>query len=124
MQLFSTVDQGNKEWAYWVKMGDTVYYCQSSFEEKDIPKQAGFSWHRNGKKVWWTNDKNKAAKLADYAVSLELREDLMQLKHQQNVSFESSKAATADIEIPHNEGMDYFPFQRAGILYCLQKFRC
>lgn len=120
MNLLTTTDHGNGEWARWVHKGDTVYYLQSTYDERMIPKTAGFGWCPT-KKVWYTTDKSKAAKLADHAVSTELREELTGIKVHQTVSLAASLAASSTMEFPHPDGYDYYPFQRAGIEYSLQR---
>lgn len=37
-------------------------------------------------------------------------------------ALESSRAADAEIDVPSPEGLDYLPFQRAGIAYALRVF--
>jgi len=34
----------------------------------------------------------------------------------------ASRATDADVEIPAPAGLEYLPFQKAGIVYCLRKF--
>ncbi len=120
MKLLTTIDNGNGDWARWVHEGDTVYYLQSTYDERMIPKTAGFGWCPT-KKVWYTIDRDKAAKLAEYAVSTELREELAGIKVHQTVSLAASRAASSTMEFPHPEGWDYYPFQKAGIEYSLQR---
>ena len=128
MKLLTTIDNGQGEWGHWVNAGDTVYYCHIDYSEfgmKEIPKAAGFTFHGKkqpdgswtGKKIWWTKDKDKAAKLAEYAITPELQKDLMDLKVQQTVSLAQSRQSVGFKDFPHPEGLDYFPFQKAGIEY-------
>lgn len=123
MVLHHTVDNGCGEWARWIKSGDNVYWCDSTYEEKDIPKSAGFSWHRDGKKVWFTNDKDRAAKLADYAVdgNAEWAKELSAIKIGAAASLVGSRQSVSYTEFPHPEEVDYFPFQKAGIEYMVQR---
>src|SRR4030043_171953 len=120
MKLLTTIDQGTGDWARWVNQGDTVYYLQSTYDERMIPKTTGFGWCPT-KKVWYTTDRNKAAKLAEYAVSTELRDELTGIKVYQTVSLAASRAASSTMEFPHPEGWNYYPFQKAGIEYSLQR---
>lgn len=120
MKLLTTIDQGNEEWARWVHAGDTVYYLQSTYDERMIPKVAGFGW-QPVKKVWYTTDRDRAAKLAEYAVSTEIRDELSGIKVHQTVSLAASRAANSKMDFPHPEGYDYYPFQKAGVEYSLQR---
>jgi hypothetical protein len=58
-----------------------VYALESSFEERSVPKQAGFRWHGGGSwcengrcgackaglgKVWWIDDPTAAARANEY----------------------------------------------------------
>lgn len=98
---------------------EKIYRCLCTYEERLIPKQAGFRWDPE-KKQWWTNIIENAAKLSEYAdeeLMVELAAALKQ--HQQNL--QDSKATRADIEIPRPEGLEYMPFQKAGIAYAKDK---
>lgn len=131
MKLLMTVDEGKNEWAPWVKCGDTVWYCLlKDFSEKEIPKGAGFSFHGRkgddgqwtGKKVWWTKDKDKAAKLARYADQLsDWGKELNGLQVHLTASLAGSRKASTDVEFPHPEDLAYMPFQKAGIEYMLDR---
>lgn len=113
-----------------------VFWVESTFSEKDDVKAAGFRWHRTpgnclgacaackadiGKK-WWTNVNANALKLmmvADQPALEALRET------QQTIA-ESRANDVADIidfkrGVPSPEGLDYLPYQRAGISYGLER---
>lgn len=108
-------------WARWLKAGrDSVYVCKCSFEEKDVPKGAGFRWNPD-KRTWWTDDIHKACKLAEWGDST-CREELDQLRTENARALEMSRAAETDFNPPCPENMDYFPYQKAGIHYALRAF--
>lgn len=44
-----------------------------------------------------------------------------ELQQQRQQSIEDSKASSADIELPRPDGLDYMPFQKAGIRYALAR---
>lgn len=119
MVLHHTIDNGTGEWARWIRKGESIYWCDSSFVEKGIPKEAGFTWHRDGKKVWFTGDKDRAAKLVDYAVdgNAEWAKELSAIKIGAAASLVGSRQSVSYSDFPHPEGMDYFPFQKAGVEY-------
>jgi len=90
---------------------DGVYRWRGNFEERLLPKAAGFRWDPN-QKIWWTDDSRKAAALAQYAdesaqAALAVREETLA----------ASKATDSAIEIPAPAGCEYLPYQRAGIAY-------
>ena len=85
-------------------------------------KEAGFRWDPS-KRRWWTDSKDKAARLAAFAVSPQLKTELETHADAQageaNAAREASRATDADIAIPAPDGLEYMPFQRAGIAYAL-----
>lgn len=104
-----------------------IYYCVASFDERAIPKQAGFWWHGGGcrdtckacaagldLRFWWTPDAAKAALLAKHADST-CRQELEGLGAERKQRREESLALDASVEIPAPAGLAYMPFQRAGI---------
>lgn len=91
------------------------YVLTSSYDERDIPKRAGFRWDPE-RKTWWTADPVVASKLAQHA-SPEVRATLVAAQAAHAAAVELSRATTATINIPAPDGLDYLPFQRAGIAY-------
>ena len=98
------------------------YICQSRFEEKEIPKEAGFSWDKT-LKCWWTSDPDKALILIQFADE-NCKKQLEIWNEQKKISIEASRAMDADMDIPKPDGLDYFPFQKAGINYAMQHPNC
>jgi SWI/SNF-related matrix-associated actin-dependent regulator 1 of chromatin subfamily A len=116
-----------------------AWYVVSDYEDKDTVKAAGFWWHPNncngrdyrGKpckackanvpgKSWWTPDKFKAARLAEHAADDSVKESLAD--HVKSV--EDSRAVDASIDIPAPDGLEYLPYQKAGIAYAVAKGSC
>ena len=87
----------------------------STFAEKDIAKGAGFRWDPTGKR-WWTTDVQRAQQLADYCDDLAAAH-IRDAKAHAAASIEASRAVDVDLDIPSPEGLEYLPFQRAGIAY-------
>ena len=104
-------------WAKWVKPGSHVYVCESSYTEKDLPKDAKFWWHRE-KKAWWTDDMLKASRLAEFA-DISCEEELKKLKKSSIVNSELSTAASIDADYARPDGLDYRPFQKVGIKFAV-----
>ena len=127
MNLHRTTSGPNAEWAPWIKDGEEVFYCTSSYGDpaNEQPRSAGFSFHGRkvsgewkGKKLWYTADRDKAAKLADFApLGLDWVEDLKARKERLFKSLVGSRQSVGYADFPHPEGYDYFPFQKAGIEY-------
>lgn len=98
---------------------DNEFRALCSFIEKDIPKAAGFRWNP-ARKVWYTGDAERARRLQDYADSA-ARHALAGTEAARSEAIAASKAADADIDIPAPPGLNYLPYQRAGIAYALKR---
>lgn len=97
----------------------TEYVWRSSIAFKDLPKKAGFRWNPDSK-VWVTSDWDKAAKLEQYMDSAaQAQVSKAQVKHKASV--ELSRSASASVSIPAPAGLDYLPYQKAGIQYALDR---
>ena len=117
-----------------LKKQGKVYIADCSFTEKDIAKAAGFWWHPTSctfsnclackediVNKWWTSDIKKAAKLIKYAND-DLVSELDDINKEKEKLLERSRATCSDIEIPKPNGLEYMPFQKAGINYALRMF--
>lgn len=101
-----------------------IFYAESNYNERDIVKAAGFWWHGGAcrpncmackaglGRVWWTPYQENAIRLRQYADPV--AEGIF--KAMDN-AVEMSKATDAAVSIPAPAGLDYMPFQRAGIAY-------
>ena len=96
---------------------DRRYIAISTYEERAVPKAAGFHWDRSAK-VWYTDDAGIASRLAQYA-GPELIEELAGAARARVAKLNASRAADVDVDIPVPNGLAYLPFQRAGIAFCL-----
>lgn len=99
-----------------------LFYTESSYHERHIPKQAGFIWNKLKRNHWATQDANKARQLASWADPACQTVLLEQLKKQAEL-MELSSATDADANLPSPEGLEYYGFQKAGILFALKKRR-
>lgn len=119
--------------------------AQSAFSDKETLKAAQFSFDFNGTKVWhsqnypdrkqrtWLEQVKIVCKLYQYLDSdartriasdpdanLVAIETLgAELKKQE--SLQASRATNADIEIPKPDGLEYLPYQKAGIAYAIAR---
>ena len=91
------------------------------YETRHIPKDAGFKWNAKQRR-WETTDVAIAAKLTDYVKPGGMVEaKLSAYLAEKEQKIEASRATSADIELPAPEGMEYLPFQKAGIAYALDR---
>ena len=85
----------------------------SRYEEKDILKMAHF--HYNPEiKHWETNSIQNVKNLEEF-LTPEAKKIYESLWDEYNHRLEISQATDSTMEIPHPNGMHYYPFQKAGI---------
>lgn len=96
-----------------------TFYFECDYVNKDVPKSAGFEWSGN-RKVWYTKDADIASELLQYADS-EVIKHIGLEKKVKLTSLEESYATESDIHINKPNGLEYMPFQKAGINYGLQR---
>lgn len=94
-----------------------VFVC--AYQERTIPKAARFLWDKEDK-VWFTRDPDRAARLADYADST-CSHKLKKIREDYSKTLDASRAMDADVDIPCPDGINFFPFQKAGISFMLQR---
>ena len=93
--------------------------AQSEFYEKDALKAAGFRWSPSDRH-WWTPSVENAAKLLGVAeMSPKLLAEAEGAGQAHIDTVEASRAVDADMDIPRPDGLEYMPFQRAGIAFAL-----
>jgi len=85
------------------------------YYSKDIPKGAGFRWDPR-EKVWWSDRKDSAVKLVSYA-DTSCKKMLTDYLRSIETTLVASKAVDADIDVQSPDGLDYLPFQLAGIAF-------
>lgn len=90
-----------------------VFRC--AFDERNIPDEAGFVFD-SSTKCWATDRPEIAFKLRSYADDKALGK-LAAFK----AAIKASAAVSADIDIPAPRGLEYLPFQKAGIQFALSR---
>lgn len=95
------------------------FIFRGSFDEREIPKSARFRWD-SVSKLWWTDDKSKAATLIKYA-SATTRAILVEEHNKMVEVLKASRATDADVDLPRPEGLEYLPYQKAGIVYASER---
>jgi len=92
-----------------------VYILNCTYDDRAVPKAAGFRWDPD-KKVWWTMFDTCAARLKEYA------DDSAKAKlGRASENIEASFATDAKIEIPVPDELEYYPFQKAGIKFMSER---
>ncbi len=107
-----------------IKQGSN-WIAVSSFDERQIPKDARFRWDP-AQKRWWTDKIEHAATLTQYAADGVRAELLAHFNAQaaekaENVAASRAAEATVDFTVPAPDGLSYLPYQRAGIAFMLGK---
>jgi SWI/SNF-related matrix-associated actin-dependent regulator 1 of chromatin subfamily A len=93
------------------------YVFQCTYQEKDIPKNIGFKWDKT-LRHWYTFDVHIANKLVSYSDEITLNNINFDLRLKED-SLNNSQLSNSDIDVPHNDGLNYLPYQKAGIKYAL-----
>ena len=97
-----------------------IYYAESTYAEKHIPKEAGFYWNTIKEKHWATRDVDVAVKLVQYAEE-PLKLVIAKFFNNKVKSRLESQATDASINIPAPPGCEYLPFQKAGVAYAMAR---
>ncbi len=103
-----------------IKVADR-YIVESTYEEKDAIKRAGFRWDPDDRR-WWASSEQVAANLVGKAdMDADIDEALRPLAEAKQNALTGSRAKDAALDIPRPEGLDYMPFQKAGIEYAMNR---
>lgn len=94
------------------------FFAICSFDQREIVKAAGFRWDP-GVRRWWTADVSIAAKFktAEAAQATLAGFEAKKTERAEAVIQSRAAAPLVDIEIPSPEGLEYLPYQRAGVSY-------
>ena len=95
------------------------YVADSLFEERHLLKAARWRWDPDDRR-WWTDDPQRAARLAGYADD-GVRSELATLDQARRDVLAASAATDADVVIPVPEGLELLPFQKAGVAYAAKR---
>ncbi len=98
------------------------WVAESTYEERAIPKRAGWRWDPKDK-CWWTDDIEKAARLAEYADE-GCADELRPILDEQQAALAASRAVDSDIDVPAPDGLAYLPYQRGGIAFAAAREAC
>ena len=99
------------------------FVFKGSFEQRHIPKAAGFRWDPSAKK-WWTTDYLTASKIDPVLIDRLAAIQLELESHKVKKSLEASTASDAEINVLSPNGLHYLPYQKAGIAYAMARQNC
>jgi hypothetical protein len=91
------------------------YYVVSQYSEKHIPKSADFWWD-GAQKYWYTYDADRAYKLVNYA-----SDDVKKRLEEFYKTIEMSQAVESAVDFIRPKGLEYYPYQKAGIAFGIAK---
>lgn len=98
------------------------FECICHFDNRHIPKDVGFRWDPSAK-VWYTEDPRVASDLMEHCDDL-AEAEIRNAFQEEADSVEASHKMDIDIDIPAPEGLQYLPFQKAGIAYAMERPGC
>ena len=102
-----------------IKYDKNVFFVAgNTYENKDAIKSCGFKWNPQDKK-WVTTDLKVLSKFVQSGLQVVVTTEAknqIQLKEEKNKEIvEKSSAVDSQINIPAPAGLQYMPFQKAGI---------
>lgn len=116
-----------------LKYIDGVFVFECGYMERHLPKDAGFQWHTDScsqkwcpaclvglGKGWFTASDVIAEKLIGLADESAIAA-LSESKKSREATLRQSHAQESDIEIPAPAGLDYLPYQRAGVAFAASR---
>jgi hypothetical protein len=98
----------------------TRYEAITSYLERNIPKESRWRWDPQLRR-WYALSDDIARRLARYAQGAAAVR-LAGLSPEEKSALAASAARDSDIEIPSPSGLEYLPYQRAGIAAILSIF--
>jgi len=103
-----------------VERSGARWIARCSYEDRAVPKSAGFRWDPANKQ-WYTTSADTAAKLADPEAAAKLKAEAEALAAAKQQAITLSRASDSEVELPCPEGLAYLPYQRAGIAAALDR---
>jgi SWI/SNF-related matrix-associated actin-dependent regulator 1 of chromatin subfamily A len=93
----------------------TIFIWKGEYEERHVPKGAGFLWDPYDK-VWWTRKPDVAAKLRKY-----MDEAAIKALEESPSTSQNQGSSLPEVSIVYPEGLSPFPYQVEGARFLLQK---
>lgn len=96
-----------------------IFTLNCTFDERFAAKNAGFKWQPDVRK--WQTPSTRTAAAFLHCATPDARLAISQEQGRAAEAMRQSMATEAELDIPHPEDADYFPFQKAGIKFCLRR---
>ena len=96
------------------------YVLDCTYAERHAAKDAGMRWNA-ATKEWYTTDIVVARKLKEYAIDKDVTDSLENEEKKTIEAVAASKAVDADVNLICKDGLEYMPFQQAGIAFALER---
>lgn len=94
---------------------DGWYVLDCDYDQKETAKGLGFRWYKRARR-WATRNPWTAYVSIKFATDA-CRRQLQAWKRDREITLRLSRAQDADINIPSPSGLEYKPFQRAGVKF-------
>jgi SWI/SNF-related matrix-associated actin-dependent regulator 1 of chromatin subfamily A len=95
------------------------FFCTHRYDESNKLRDAGF-FYNIFKERWWTDNVEIAHRLIEYADD-ETRSVLLKQLGIYESDLEASRAVSSDLVIPSPPGLEYLPYQKAGIAFTMRR---
>lgn len=96
---------------------ENIWIGKYTFQEKDIPKKAGFRWDPI-KKRWWSNSPD-CVLLLEHHCNKEAKESL--LPYLEKIDKSRDDGLKSEVVLKEPKGLSLFPFQKIGVEFCLKQ---
>ncbi|MCC7515570.1 MAG: DEAD/DEAH box helicase [Bacteroidia bacterium] len=96
------------------------YVLDCTYAERHAAKDAGMRWNA-ATKEWYTTDIVVARKLKEYAIDSDVQNSLASEEKKTIDAVAASKAVDVDVDLICKQGLEYMPFQRAGIAFARER---
>ena len=111
-----------------MEFNNNQYQCHTVFEYKDYPKDAGFKWEKKAK-CWYTDSIILTKNLIDtlkkekfvYEMSDSFTEQYEKEEKALKANLKAASKVASKFKAPAPVGLDYPPYQKAGIEYASKK---
>ena len=90
------------------------FELKCTYHERHIPREAGLRWDSYAR-TWWTQDIEVALSLKKYGDT----EAQARLNGKAITGATPDAAPDVEVDVPVPDGLEYMPFQRAGIAFIL-----
>ena len=100
---------------------DNIFIFNCTFEERQIPCSAGFDW-KNAR--WQTVDPRIVLKFKELTQCCTFSDSVYEALERYNSALQMSRSQDSELDIPVPQGLEFLPFQKAGIEYLVEHPNC